>query len=101
MLRRVIQHDSHAAEVVLVLLAMGPPMISLMASIATGDGQWFQRSGSLMVLFSAAIEYRRRNALEAGRIGPRWLFWRRIPYVCYWSIFLGTLIWGYGDLPFR
>lgn len=101
MVRRAILHDSHVAEIVLVLLAMGPPMVSLMASLETGNGEWFQRSGSLMVLFSAAVEYRRRNALYTGRARAGWLFWRQIPYVCYASIFLGTLIWGYGDLPFR
>lgn len=101
MIRRAILHESHLAEFVLVLLAMGLPMVSLMASIATGDGEWFQRSGSLMVLFSFAVEYRRRFGLQSRAPAIGWLFWRQIPYLCYSSIFLGTLIWGYGDLLFR
>ena len=101
MVRRAILHESHVAEILLVLLAMGLPMASLMATIATGNGEWFQRSGSLMVLFSAAVEYRRRRGLRRPGTAAGWLFWRQIPYVCYSSIFLGTLIWGYGDLPFR
>lgn len=100
MVKRVILHESHLAELVLVLLAVAPAMISLAASVATGDGEWFQRSGSLMVLFSAAVEYRRRHLLQAGRGNDSWLFWRRIPYVCYSAILLGTLVWGYGDLLF-
>ncbi|PWG63738.1 hypothetical protein [Sediminicurvatus halobius] len=99
-MRRILLHESHAAEITLMLLAMGPAMISLAASMATGDGEWFQRSGSLMVLFSAAVEYRRRHLRETGRTDGSWLFWRQIPYVCYSAILLGTLIWGYGDLLF-
>lgn len=101
MIRRAILYHSHIAEIVLVLLAMGLPMGSLMASIATGNGEWFQRSGSLMVLLSAAVEYRRRHLPNTRGMATGWLFWRQIPYVCYSSIFVGTLIWGYGDLPFR
>ena len=101
MIRRAILHESHVAEIVLTLLAMGLPMVSLMASISTGNGEWFQRSGSLMVLFSAAVEYRRRHLLHTRGTTAGWLSWRQVPYVCYSSIFLGTLIWGYGDLLFR
>lgn len=100
MVKRIILHQSHLTEVILMLLAMGPAMASLAASMATGDGEWFQRSGSLMVLFSAAVEYRRRHLRENGRTDNSWLFWRRIPYICYSAIFVGTLIWGYGDLLF-
>lgn len=101
MIRRAILYHGHFAEIVLVLLAMGLPMVSLMASMASGYGEWFQRSGSLMVLFSAAVEYRRRHLLNIRGTTTGRLLWRQIPYVCYSSIFLGTVIWGYGDLPFR
>lgn len=101
MMRRAIVHDTHPAEIVLVLLAMGLPMVSLMASIASGNGEWLQRSGSLTVLFSAAVAYRRRHLLNIRGAATGGLLWQQIPYVCYSSIFLGTLIWGYGDLPFR
>lgn len=86
-----------------MLLAVGPVVVSFAVSWLTGDGQWFQRSGSLMVLFSVAVESRRRQLQQAGNPVGRgtWLFWRQIPYICYLSIFMGTLIWGYGDLLFE
>ena len=99
-IRRALLHDSYLAELLLVLLAMGLPMASLMVSIETGTGEWFQRSGSLMVLFSVAVEYRRRHLLQARGRTAGWMLWRQVPYVCYLSIFVGTLIWGYGDLLF-
>jgi hypothetical protein len=100
-------------ELLLMLFAMGPVVVSAYASFVTGDGQWFQRSGALMVLFSVAVEYHRRRMPLAGatqrapaatntKAATRRLrrFWRSIPYVCYLSVFTGTLIWSYGDLLF-
>lgn len=100
-------------ELVLMALAAGPVMVSLWASMATGDGQWFQRSGALMVLFSVAVEYHRRRMAQRGTLpdaepgratalmpGMLVRFWRSIPYICYVAILLGTVIWAYGDLPF-
>ena len=101
MIRRGLLHDSHVVELVLALLAMGSPMVSLVVSLETGSGEWFQRSGSLMVLFSVAVEYRRRHLKPVRQAAGGWLFRRQIPWVCYASILLGTLIWGYGDLLFR
>ncbi|MBA1146608.1 hypothetical protein H0Z60_06005 [Ectothiorhodospiraceae bacterium WFHF3C12] len=118
MLKRLLHHESHAVELVLILLSVGPVMMSMYISYVTGEAHWFQRSGSLMVLFSAAVEYRRsyqrklaeeaadsgdterRDALERAVKAQSRPFWRSIPYVCYLQIFLGTLIWGYGDLLF-
>ena len=100
-------------ELLFMVLAMGPVLVSAYASFVTGDGQWFQRSGALMVLFSVAVEYHRRRmplSVAAPRAGAGFRrtlvarlvsrFWNSIPYVCYFSVFLGTLIWSYGDLLF-
>ncbi len=100
-------------EVMFLFLAMGPVILSAYASYITGDGQWFQRSGALMVLFSAAVEYHRRRMPQRSAGGrdqaktdraftAGWVsrFWKSIPYVCYASVFIGTLIWSYGDLLF-
>ena len=111
MLKRLLHHQSRSVELALILLSMGPVMMSAYMSVVTGDGHWFQRSGSLMVLFSAAVEYRRSvlraraadsgdprlKAAVAARSRP---IWGSVPYVCYLQILLGTLIWGYGDLLF-
>lgn len=102
MLKRVLHHDNYVIEIVLALCAMGPPMLSAMISLETGDGHWFQRSGSLMVLFSVAMEYRRSQRVKRGRPASSLPepFGVSVPYVCYVSIAVGTLIWGYGDLLF-
>ena len=103
----------YVIELVFMLGALAPVLISAYVSFVTGEGHWFQRSGALMVLFSVAVEYHRRRmaersvAVEAERTvtpsGFRRLlarFWGNIPYVCYMAIAVGTLIWSYGDLLF-
>jgi hypothetical protein len=100
-------------ELVFMLGALGPVLVSAYVSFATGEGHWFQRSGALMVLFSVAVEYHRRRMAERsvpveredGLRPSRFKhlfakFWGNIPYVCYMAIAVGTLIWSYGDLLF-
>jgi hypothetical protein len=98
MLKHILQRPSNTVDVLLMILVMGPFMMSAMVSLETGEGHWFQRSGSLMVLFAAATEYRRQMLRQAGE---RPHIWGRIPYVCYLFIALGTVTWGYGDLFFK
>lgn len=101
MVRRLILHESRLVEIGLVLLTIGLPIVSLIASLETCNGEWFQRSGSLMVLFSVAIEHRRRERVAGSSAPTGWLTRRHVPHVCYSSILVGTLIWGYGDLLLR
>lgn len=104
----------YAIELILMLLAMVPVLVSAYASIQTGDGHWFQRSGALMVLFAVAVEYHRTRMLRRPNRGgvtaagvptnsPYAVvrLWRSLPYVCYLAIFAGTIIWSYGDLLFK
>ncbi len=104
----------YAVEGLLMLLGTLPVVVSAYASQVTGDGQWFQRSGALMVLFAVGVQYHRtywlhreeRRGRLAGRTPGRlvhWIgrVWHTIPYVCYLAIVMGTLIWSYGDLMFR
>lgn len=106
--------EATLVEALLMLLALVPVLISAYASLVTGEGHWFQRSGALMVLFSVGIETHRKymlRCIEAG-LGGSWLattrrpaillirFWKSIPFVCYFAIVMGTLIWSYGDLLF-
>ena len=108
-----VSRRDYVIEILFMLLAMVPVLVSAYASHITGDGQWFQRSGALMVLFSVAVEYHRRRMPRSGSnevVGPKSIgragtqivqrFWGSIPYVCYISVFIGTLIWSYGDLLF-
>lgn len=94
--------SAHLEVVLLMLLAVAPVLVSAAISYNTGDGHWFQRSGSLMVLLSVVTEFRRSRLKRAGLLElPRFIpLWRSVPYVCYASIAMGTLIWGYGDLMF-
>ncbi|GHC17908.1 hypothetical protein [Aidingimonas halophila] len=100
-------------EAVMMLMAIVPVMISLYLSFITNDGQWFQRSGALMVLFSIGVEYHRKQELHPAKrrdgaltvassrlAGTVQRCWRAIPFVCYLAVVIGTLIWSYGDLLF-
>ncbi|MCL7940256.1 hypothetical protein M8009_08070 [Halomonas sp. ATCH28] len=105
--------EATLVEALLMMMAVVPVLLSAYASLVTGDGHWFQRSGALMVLFSVGVEYHRKYLLRCLESGTRsWLaasirparlvtrFWRAVPFVCYLSIVVGTLIWSYGDLLF-
>ena len=86
-------------------------VVSLVVSITSGELIWFQRSGSLLVLFSVILEIRQTLAtqpLESSFVtindrpvlmerpisrANKWLHW-----IARSGIVLGTLVWGYGDL---
>lgn len=101
MIARILHRGGNGVELALMALSIGPMLVSAYVSYVTGDSHWFQRSSALMVLFSVAVEYRRRQLArsnpDAQRRRP---IWRSIPYICYLSIFMGTLVWAYGDLMF-
>lgn len=106
--------QDYALEAVLMLCAIVPVIVSFYASLVTGEGHWFQRSGALMVLFSFAVEFHRTRVfgratqcgedqceVDGAAMPALARFWRSVPYACYASILLGTMIWSYGDLLFR
>ena len=82
-------------------------------SLALEDGKWVQRSGSLVVLFSAILEIRQtlikkpqeassvkiegRPALAARQISKIDTFFHGFAWT---GIAVGTIVWGYGDLLF-
>jgi hypothetical protein len=100
-------------EVLLLVLAYVVCIISAVASVKTCDGSWFSRSGSLMVLFAAIVEYRnfgiqqKLNEIaqestnywnaepEKWRVPNKRKIFDRIVII---TLVIGTLIWGYGDL---
>jgi len=105
--------EATLVEALLMMMAVVPVILSAYASLMTGDGHWFQRSGGLMVLFSIGVEFHRKHLLRCLESDTHtWLaapsrpaqlvshFWRAIPFICYLSIVVGTLIWSYGDLLF-
>lgn len=77
------------------------------------QGAWFQRSGSLMVIIGAFIEYKlfsiRAHFNIVGTVWDRSFetpesyntWYNIISYATLSTIVVGTLIWGYGDIPFE
>ena len=87
---------------------------SLWLSVTLREGEWFQRSGAIVVLISVLLEIRQSIAKQpqanskfsAG--GNLVMTEQHIPTVRKWlhriawgGIVIGTLIWGYGDLFFE
>ncbi len=86
---------------------------SLLFSINGHDLLWFSRSGSIMVLFAAIIEYQNLKLQQAinekategagalrGGVGPlsQPRFRQLLSKFTHLTVGLGTVIWGYGDL---
>lgn len=86
---------------------------SLLYSIYMHDPTWFSRSGSIMVLFAAIIEYwnlklqqtinekatEGAGALRGG-VGllSQPIYRQKLSRFTHFTVVLGTVIWGYGDL---
>jgi hypothetical protein len=91
----------------LVLLAIGPSICSLHIDMTPNEYYWFQRSGSVMVFFSVLLEFNQlKEPLDIGVINSS-RFHKYcasvkslMPYISLILAALGTIIWGYGDIPF-
>ncbi|WP_022729424.1 hypothetical protein [Fodinicurvata sediminis] len=112
-LRKSFSKD-YLTEWTLTALAVLPALGSLLLSWLLSDGgTWFQRAGSLMVLFAVWLEFletrkvakTRHQDIEASLLvnlpltsdTPVELMFQRI---AIFMAILGTIIWGYGDLLF-
>ena len=82
-------------------------------SLTSGDGEWFQRSGSLFVLFSVLVEIQQTilkqprassdvfiNNAPAAINNPISAVSKWLHRFAWGGIVIGTVIWGYGDLLF-
>ena len=100
-------------SILLALVSAIPLVCSVIFSLISGDGEWFQRSGSLCVLFSVILEIhetRLRRPRPSNTVfaeGAPQLLHHSVPRVHEWfhraawtGVVAGTLIWGYGDLLF-
>ena len=84
--------------------------VSLGFNITLREGEWFQRSGAIVVLISVILEIRQSMAKQpqatASTInGNPVMTEPDIPtvrklfhWIAWVGIVIGTLIWGYGDL---
>jgi len=101
-------------DILLILLSILPVLFSFAASVITSDGQWFQRSGSLMVLFAALLEFRQMyfarpypsnfmfiNGKPQIMLPELSLRRKQLGLVALILVIVGTSIWGYGEIPFN
>ena len=96
----------------LLLAGLAAVVGSAYLSHMSGNGEWFQRSGSVFVLFSVLVEIQQtvinqpretNSTINSTPIMIRepisdvskWLHW-----IAWAGIVVGTGIWGYGDLVF-
>lgn len=97
----------------LLLVGLAVVLVSAYASHASGNGEWFQRSGSVFVLISVVVEIQQTLAQQPTPSpshfshGARVMTQPSISAVSKWlrwiaraGIVIGTGIWGYGDLVF-
>ncbi len=109
--------SSYWIDAILLFLATGPPLLSAWLSYHFHEAHWFQRSGSLTVLFAALLEFR-QAAVDKGVRDAAWAAAKRrswlglaivgqlpsprkiIAGLALVLVVLGTIIWGYGDLLF-
>jgi hypothetical protein len=104
-------------DIGLFIIMLAFTIASFYASVYTWkhDTEWFQRSGAIMVLIAAIIEYRHLNeykvhyqqAAMSGGISRGWhlsiLIKSRtvIGRLAIYCLVIGTVVWGYGDMPFK
>ena len=104
-------------DIVYTLLAIIPVLISLFYDMHLEKNTyfWFQRSGSLMVLFGVMLDFEQTkySGIEESKHnfvgdGTPQIIAKHLPkerlYIKRFSIVLiiiGTFIWGYGDLLFK
>jgi len=97
----------------LLIAVYAIPICFYFYSDTTKEGHWFSRSGSLMVILGAFLEYRNFGIQQylreerdetwkpkpkiVAKLKSRWLF----DILILASLVLGTAIWGYGDLLFK
>ena len=104
---------SLVVSIALILICSVVILVSAVASYCLGDGQWFQRSGSLCVLCSVILEIHQsllrepqpsstvstegRPAMKSPEVSTLDGWFRRFAWL---GIIMGTVVWGYGDLVF-
>jgi hypothetical protein len=102
-------------ELLMLVLSITRAIASLIVSLESGEGHWFSRSGSIMVLFAVIADFRLGSATIKSVQGSLGIAaslkgfssgggltknQRRLHTVALTLIIIGTFIWGYGDLLF-
>lgn len=100
-------------EYFLLCIAFVWGIIGFSLAYIFGEGLWFSRSGSVIVLLCAIVEFRLSSLRQKSYEDPKFALKEGImtsgmlpPEKKWVSIFahiqvvVGTIIWGYGDLLF-
>ena len=100
-------------DILLLIISISVVAISLWLSFLYKDLTWFERSGSLMVLFSAIVEFRNIKLQQAindkAAVSAEGIAGVLIPtsqppmrqfiiVVTHIFIIIGTFVWGYGSI---
>ena len=102
------------ADLVLIAIESFTLVASLWFSVTLREGEWFQRSGAIVVLISVILEIRQSLAKQPKANSKMFIggnpvmIEQHIPtvrnlfhWIAWGGIVIGTLIWGYGDLFFE
>jgi hypothetical protein len=107
------QKSSNLIDYLLLGIAFLWAVCGYILACKLDNGLWFSRSGSIVVLFCAIVEYRLWSLQQLGHTNAQKAFSqgivssgmipshkKRIGWITHVQIVIGTLIWGYGDLLF-
>lgn len=97
-----------------ILFATIPTAASFIIDIQNESHEWFQRSGSIMVLFAVGLEFRQTSSNPIKASGTLFIEGtaaaiggeisktrKKLHFLAISLIAIGTAIWGYGDLAFK
>ncbi|WP_299948231.1 hypothetical protein [uncultured Microbulbifer sp.] len=109
-IEKKLKYSTYA--IILSFLALLAGVILGFCRLTEVDYFWFQRSGALIVLFSAAAEYHlfvTSNYIDQGDqfVGnDKWEEnyggqYKNLKWAAHSLLLIGTLIWGFGDIPFK
>ena len=100
-----------SAVVLLLVFGYGFVVESFFWSVDSGLGEWFQRSGSILVLVCAGSEFLLKkltnpvtntwvkvSGMPVATARPHSKGINLLHFISFTGIILGTFVWGYGDL---
>jgi len=99
-------------DFLIILALLSAVSLSIMLQLAHPEANWFMRSGALMVLTGAILEYRNSSLMR--RLDTTSIKWakgfgrptifephpikRKVAYIAHAFVILGTFIAAYGDI---
>ena len=107
-------HRKYIFEWWLIVIALLVALASIIADLYYGEHNWFARSGSIIVLLTAVVEFKvsthiyedfQRAQYQQSIVnlhvplkGKPTKNRKNLTVATYLLLVLGTIIWGYGDL---